>query len=112
MRTIITQMLKDIQYLNTHKLMDYSLLLITEENPFYQDRRKLTLQSKQNAVSKSSEPRGTHFISNQKHGHLPEVPELLETENAETGFTIPEKRPERTEFSSVQNVMVNDSKFD
>ena len=33
MRTICEQILKDIKFMADHKLMDYSLLLLTEKNP-------------------------------------------------------------------------------
>jgi hypothetical protein len=38
MRSICTQILKDITFMTEHKLMDYSLLLITEKNPNFIER--------------------------------------------------------------------------
>ncbi|MFO0116791.1 MAG: hypothetical protein ACK521_03990 [bacterium] len=35
MREIMKMMLKDVKFLNSHNLMDYSLLLIIENNPAY-----------------------------------------------------------------------------
>ena len=40
MRKIVSQILKDIRFLNRHRLMDYSLLLITEVNPDFTESRK------------------------------------------------------------------------
>ena len=37
MRTICQQILQDIIFLNAHNLIDYSLLLITEKNPDYNE---------------------------------------------------------------------------
>ena len=37
MRKICEQILQDIGFMAQHSLMDYSLLLITEKNPDYDD---------------------------------------------------------------------------
>ena len=54
MHQIISQVLKDIQYLNQHSLMDYSLLLITELNPEFEEKRKGTLKRKQAIIDMNS----------------------------------------------------------
>jgi len=40
MREIMKMMLKDVKFLNLHNLMDYSLLLIIENNPAYEDYKQ------------------------------------------------------------------------
>lgn len=94
MHQIISQVLKDIQYLNQHSLMDYSLLLITELNPEFEEKRKGTLKRKQGVIDMNSQP-----------SVVKEVPEAAE--NDEDSFAFPQKSPGRDEFASMQNARMH-----
>lgn len=94
MHQIISQVLKDIQYLNQHSLMDYSLLLITELNPEFEEKRKGTLKRKQGVIDMYSQP-----------SVVKEVPEAAE--NDEDSFAFPQKSPGRDEFASMQNARMH-----
>ena len=53
MREIMKMMFKDIKYLNSRNLMDYSLLLIIENNPEYElyvAQNKLSLSEKKRSL--------------------------------------------------------------
>lgn len=39
MRIICKQILEDVTFMSQHNLLDYSLLLITEENPEFKSRK-------------------------------------------------------------------------
>lgn len=45
MRTICKQILRDVKFMVDHNLMDYSLLLLTEENPDYDNGRNKLSQN-------------------------------------------------------------------
>lgn len=51
MREIMKMMFKDVKFLNSHNLMDYSLLLIIENNPDYNEFVKYRNNSGQNKRS-------------------------------------------------------------
>ena len=109
MRKIVSQMLADIRFLNKFKLMDYSLLLITEVNPFYTEQRKLTMAQKRersssNVGAVSAEPENPlGLLSRNNPSVVPEVPENMETET-DMSFHIPGKAPARDEFASQKHV--------
>jgi len=53
MRSICSQILKDITFMAEHRLMDYSLLLITENNPDFKERLGSDAASSRNESIKS-----------------------------------------------------------
>ena len=109
MRKIVSQMLADLRFLNKFKLMDYSLLLITEVNPFYTEQRKLTMAQKRersssNVGAVSAEPENPlGLLSRNNPSVVPEVPENMETET-DMSFQIPGKAPARDESASQKHV--------
>lgn len=106
-------MLADIRFLNKFKLMDYSLLLITEVNPFYTEQRKLTIAQKKersssNVAGASNEPDNPlALLSANNPSVVPEVPENMETEDDNMSFQIPSKVPARDEFASQKHLKVD-----
>ena len=70
--------------------MDYSLLLITEQNPEFEERRKATIKKKRDLESKASLD---------KPGIVEEVSEAAENDE---NFVFPDKSPQRDEFASIQ----------
>ena len=95
MRRIVSQILKDIIFLNKHSLMDYSLLLITEVNPDFTESRKQTIQKKNERISSNSctsteNPNNLAAMSKAYPSVVPEVPEAMENDES---FTLPKKTP-------------------
>ena len=93
--------------------MDYSLLLITEVNPFYTEQRKLTIAQKKersssNVAGASNEPDNPlALLSANNPSVVPEVPENMETEDDNMSFQIPSKVPARDEFASQKHLKVD-----
>ena len=86
--------------------MDYSLLLITEVNPFYTESRKLTIQQKKERASKAdsaSSAENPNPLAMLSKAHPSIVPEADEAEENDENFHIPDKIPQRDEFGSMQN---------
>ena len=92
--------------------MDYSLLLITEVNPFYTESRKLTIQQRKDRISKAESassaenPNPLAMLSKQHPSIVPEVPEDEENDD---NFHLPDKIPQRDEFGSMQNARSNNA---
>lgn len=55
MRIICQRILEDIKFMATHNLMDYSLLLITEQNPNYNEDESIDFKSQMSLHSQNTQ---------------------------------------------------------
>ena len=116
-------MLADIRFLNKFRLMDYSLLLITEVNPFYTEQRKITLAQRKERMSSPTSKQGLGsgisldpdnplaLLSRNNPSVVPEVPENMETENDSMSFHVPANKLNRDDFASQKNAKADNSEM-
>ena len=96
MNFICRQILDDISFLSSHRLMDYSLLLITEKNPDYQDWDQSQLSMSKHD-SGSSALRNNALASN--------------TNQLDRMTVIPEEADDDHDRTSIMNADPNDKQM-
>ena len=85
MNFICRKILDDITFLSSHRLMDYSLLLITEKNPDYQEVDKSDAQSRHDSTN-SQGFKPNSVITKFESDRMTVIPEEADDDNDRTSI--------------------------